>query len=106
MALNGTPIDPAATYRVTTNDFLANGGDGFTNLTAGTNRITAPGFDVDALVALPGRRRPGGTRPGQPHHPARLSRRWAPATVPLSGRVGRRTPVACAPVWPRAYSTT
>ncbi len=31
MALNGTPIDPAATYRVTTNDFLANGGDGFTN---------------------------------------------------------------------------
>jgi 5'-nucleotidase len=51
MALNGTPIDPAATYRVTTNDFLANGGDGFTRLTAGTNRVTAPGFDVDALVA-------------------------------------------------------
>jgi 5'-nucleotidase len=51
MQLNGTPIDPAATYRVTTNDFLANGGDGFTNLTTGTNRVTAPGFDVDALVA-------------------------------------------------------
>jgi 5'-nucleotidase len=54
MALNGTPIDPAATYRVTTNDFLANGGDGFTNLTAGTDRITAPGFDVDALTAYLG----------------------------------------------------
>jgi 5'-nucleotidase len=54
MALNGTPIDPAATYRVTTNDFLANGGDGFTRLTAGTNRETAPGFDVDALVAYLG----------------------------------------------------
>jgi 5'-nucleotidase len=49
--LNGTPIDPAASYRVTTNDFLANGGDGFTTLTGGTNRVTAPGFDVDALVA-------------------------------------------------------
>jgi 5'-nucleotidase len=54
MALNGTPIDPAATYRVTTNDFLANGGDGFTNLTAGTDRTTAPGFDIDALVDLLG----------------------------------------------------
>ena len=36
---------------VTTNDFLANGGDGFTSLTLGTGRVTAPGFDVDALVA-------------------------------------------------------
>jgi 5'-nucleotidase len=51
MRLNGVPIDPAATYQVTTNDFLANGGDGFTNLTVGTGRVTAPGFDVDALVA-------------------------------------------------------
>jgi 5'-nucleotidase len=53
----GVPLDPAATYRVTTNDFLANGGDGFTNLTAGTDRTTAPGFDVDALTAYLG----GGT---------------------------------------------
>ena len=51
MTLNGVAIDPAATYRVTTNDFLANGGDGFTNLRLGTNRVTAPGFDVDALTA-------------------------------------------------------
>jgi 5'-nucleotidase len=51
LALNGTPIDPAVSYRVTTNDFLANGGDGFANLKSGTNRTTAPGFDVDALVA-------------------------------------------------------
>jgi 5'-nucleotidase len=54
LALNGTPIDPAAAYQVTTNDFLANGGDGFTNLTRGTGRTTAPGFDVDALVAYLG----------------------------------------------------
>ncbi|WP_092548555.1 bifunctional metallophosphatase/5'-nucleotidase [Actinoplanes derwentensis] len=51
LALNGTPVDPAANYLVTTNDFLANGGDGFSNLTLGTGRVTAPGFDVDALVA-------------------------------------------------------
>lgn len=59
--LNGVAIDPAASYRVTTNDFLANGGDGFTKLTAGTNRATAPGFDVDALVAHLGA---GPTAPG------------------------------------------
>jgi 5'-nucleotidase len=53
LSLNGTPIDPAANYLVTTNDFLANGGDGFTNLNQGpAGRVTAPGFDVDALVAL------------------------------------------------------
>ncbi|MEV6490487.1 bifunctional metallophosphatase/5'-nucleotidase [Actinoplanes sp. NPDC051633] len=54
IALNGTPIDPAASYQVTTNDFLANGGDGFTNLSQGTGRVTAPGFDVDALTAYLG----------------------------------------------------
>ncbi len=54
LALNGVPLDPAASYQVTTNDFLANGGDGFTNLTLGTGRITAPGFDVDALTTYLG----------------------------------------------------
>jgi 5'-nucleotidase len=54
MTLNGVPIDPAASYQVAMNDFLANGGDGFTNLKVGTNRVTAPGFDVDALVAYLG----------------------------------------------------
>jgi 5'-nucleotidase len=58
MALNGVPIDPAASYQLTTNDFLANGGDGFTALTAGTNRVTAPGFDVDALVGYIGANSP------------------------------------------------
>ena len=54
LALNGVPVDPATTYRVTTNDFLANGGDGFTNLSLGTNRSTAAGFDVDALTTYLG----------------------------------------------------
>ena len=54
LSLNGTPIDPAATYRVTSNDFLANGGDGFTKMKAGTDRTVAPGFDLDALIAYLG----------------------------------------------------
>ena len=54
LTLNGTPIDPAASYQVTTNDFLANGGDGFSILSQGTGRTTAPGFDIDALVAYLG----------------------------------------------------
>jgi 5'-nucleotidase len=48
--INGTPIDLTASYRVTTNDFLANGGDGYSRLAGGTNRVTAPGFDIDALA--------------------------------------------------------
>jgi len=58
LAINGTPVDPAASYRVTTNDFLANGGDGFTRLTAGTSRATAPGFDIDAFTAYLGAHAP------------------------------------------------
>ncbi|MBC8648689.1 bifunctional metallophosphatase/5'-nucleotidase [Pseudomonas sp. MTM4] len=45
----GTPINPAATYRVTVNSFLAGGGDNFTVLTEGTNRVVGP-VDLDALV--------------------------------------------------------
>ena len=104
LALNGTPIDPAATYRLTTNDFLANGGDGFTNLTAGTNRTTAPGFDVDALVGYLGANAPVAPGPAEPHHPTRLSRRWAPALSRCSGWVGRHTPVALAPVRGRGHT--
>ncbi len=50
MSLNGQRIDLAAAYRVTVNNFLSVGGDGFTVLKDGT----APRFgayDVDALYA-------------------------------------------------------
>ncbi|GLW49827.1 5'-nucleotidase [Streptomyces sp. NBRC 14336] len=46
--LNGTPIDPSATYRVATNSFLAGGGDGFTTLGQGTNDLVGS----DDLTAL------------------------------------------------------
>jgi 5'-nucleotidase len=48
--INGVPLDTATTYRVTTNNFLADGGDGFQSLRAGTNRTSLPDFDVDSLV--------------------------------------------------------
>ncbi|MET9338822.1 bifunctional metallophosphatase/5'-nucleotidase [Nonomuraea sp. NPDC003804] len=37
--LNGTVIDPAGRYRLTANSFIASGGDGFTVLTEGTERV-------------------------------------------------------------------
>lgn len=37
--INGAPLDLAASYRVTVNNFLADGGDGFGVLRSGTDRI-------------------------------------------------------------------
>ncbi|MEV0784928.1 5'-nucleotidase C-terminal domain-containing protein [Streptomyces sp. NPDC050423] len=52
--LNGEAIDPAKTYRVAMNEFLAGGGDGFAALGAGTNKLVgASDLDLfnDYLVA-------------------------------------------------------
>ncbi|MDQ0749493.1 5'-nucleotidase [Streptomyces africanus] len=46
--LDGKAIDPAATYRVATNSFLAGGGDGFPTLGQGTNDVVG----ADDLTAL------------------------------------------------------
>jgi 5'-nucleotidase len=46
---DSTPLDAAATYRVTVNSFMAAGGDGFVVLPAGTNRVVGP-VDLGALV--------------------------------------------------------
>jgi len=50
MSLNGQRIDPASSYRVTVNNYLAVGGDGFTALKEGTARRFGI-YDVDALYA-------------------------------------------------------
>jgi 5'-nucleotidase len=57
MSLNGQRIDPAQNYRVTVNNFLSVGGDGFTVLKDGT----APQFgsyDADALYGYFGANSP------------------------------------------------
>jgi 5'-nucleotidase len=46
----GVPVDPNGSYRVSVNNFLAAGGDGFTEFTKGTNLAGGP-VDLDALVA-------------------------------------------------------
>ena len=51
--LNGVPINPTTSYRVTANVFLAEGGDGFTVFKSGTDRLTGD-IDLDALVAYLG----------------------------------------------------
>jgi 5'-nucleotidase len=48
MSLNGQPIDPAKSYRVTVNNYLAVGGDGFTVLKEGSGQQFGI-YDVDAL---------------------------------------------------------
>jgi 5'-nucleotidase len=50
MSLNGQRIDPAMSYRVTVNNYLAVGGDGFTVLKEGTAQQFGV-YDVDALYA-------------------------------------------------------
>jgi len=48
--LDGEVIDPTGEYRITVNSFLADGGDSFTVLTEGTDRLGGE-VDLDALVA-------------------------------------------------------
>ena len=47
---NGVVQDPARTYRVTVNNYMAAGGDGYSTLKSGTNRIGGA-QDIDALRA-------------------------------------------------------
>jgi 5'-nucleotidase len=62
ITLNGMPISPALSYRVTVNSFLADGGDNYGILTQGTSRI--PGnVDTDAFENYL-RANPGGIAPG------------------------------------------
>ena len=50
MSLNGTPINPTGTYRVTVNSFLASGGDNFAALAGGTDRVTTGDNDLTMLT--------------------------------------------------------
>jgi 5'-nucleotidase len=48
--VDGKPVDPAAPYRVTVDDFMAGGGDGYTILRQGTQKTAGP-IDLTALDA-------------------------------------------------------
>jgi 5'-nucleotidase len=50
VTIGGVAVVDGQTYRVTVNNFLAGGGDGFIVLTGGTNAVTGP-IDLDAFTA-------------------------------------------------------
>lgn len=58
--LNGRPVDPARSYRVTVNNYLAAGGDGLSTFAAGSEVTDRKIVDLDALVTwiAPGRTPP------------------------------------------------
>ena len=70
MSLHGQRIDPATSYRVTVNNFLSVGGDGFTVLTEGVAQQFGV-YDVDALYAYFQANSP--LSPGQPDRIIRLN---------------------------------
>jgi 5'-nucleotidase len=70
MTLNGTKIDPAARYRITVNNYLAEGGDGFVAFTQGADRLTGI-YDVDALYEY--FRKASQVAPGPANRIARLN---------------------------------
>jgi len=51
--VGGVPLDLAATYTVTSNNFLADGGDNFTTFKSATDKVVG-GTDLDALVEYVG----------------------------------------------------
>lgn len=57
ITIDGVVVDPAASYRITVNSFLADGGDNFSVLVAGTNRLGGE-VDLDALVTYFGANSP------------------------------------------------
>ncbi|MBG6084485.1 5'-nucleotidase C-terminal domain-containing protein [Zhihengliuella flava] len=50
LEFNGEEVDPAATYRVVTNSFLAAGGDNFATFLEGTDVADSGQVDIDATV--------------------------------------------------------
>ncbi|MEN3614482.1 ExeM/NucH family extracellular endonuclease [Plantactinospora sp. ZYX-F-223] len=50
MSLNGTPINPTGSYRVTVNSFLAAGGDNFATLATNVDRVTTGDNDLTMLT--------------------------------------------------------
>ena len=67
MSLNGAPIDPAANYRVTVNNFLSVGGDGFTVLKDGNRPANQRLRHRRAACLFPGQQ-PDRSRRRQSHY--------------------------------------
>ena len=64
--INGVMVMPGATYRVTVNSFLADGGDNFSVLTQGTDRLGGA-VDTDAFENYFAANSPVAPGPAQSH---------------------------------------
>jgi 5'-nucleotidase len=62
--LNGVPLDKDASYRVVTNNFLAEGGDSFPMFVNGSNRANTGVRDIDALTEYLAKREQSGKPAG------------------------------------------
>ncbi|MBB2986740.1 bifunctional metallophosphatase/5'-nucleotidase [Terracoccus luteus] len=49
VAIDGVPVDKSATYRISTNNFLSDGGDGFAAFQGGDDKFFG-GLDIDAFA--------------------------------------------------------
>ena len=85
----GTLPNPSKTYRVTVNSFMADGGDGYSTLKKGTDRLGGA-QDIDALVAFMA----GFKAPAAPYTPSAVAN---DAGTPRIGRVGAVTPTPACP---------
>ena len=76
---NGQVLNPTQTYRVTVNNFMATGGDGFAVLTGGTNLL--PGIsDIDALIPYMANFK----APNPPYDPAVIAARIVRLPPPMT----------------------
>lgn len=85
----GVVLNPAKTYRVTVNSFMATGGDGFTVFANGTNRVGGA-QDIDALVAYMSQFK----APKAPYAPGTNA---SDAGTPRVNRIGGGTGAAACP---------
>ena len=91
----GRVLQPEARYRVTVNNYLADGGDGFATFLRGRDRIGGPP-DVDALADYLAAYRPP-NRPYLPFSPMppASSSSSSPAPVPAETRIRRAGGTSC-----------
>jgi 5'-nucleotidase len=82
---DGTPVSPAATYRVVTNNFMLAGGDGFVAFTEGANRFDYGFVMADEVMDYIGANSPitAGTDGRIAIGPAPVGLRTAPAAAQL-----------------------
>jgi 5'-nucleotidase len=73
---SGAVLNPTKTYRVTVNNFMADGGDGFSTFTKGTSRLGGA-QDIDATVAFLAQYK----APKSPYDPATIAENAGTARI-------------------------